>query len=127
MLAVGAAVLALSACGAEAHPYSDLGGEATRQDALPASLPEYASRDLDIESSRYVGDDDGTRLWLARGAEEGTVCLVIVSAAEEWFVACGGEAGPMTTGGVVGSYTVHADHHPIPDDAVEISANVYRR
>lgn len=52
------------------------------------------------------------------------MCLVSITdiGADDWQVACGGVAGPLT----MGSHVVHSDGYPTPDDAVAISANVYR-
>lgn len=99
-------------------------GDPTAQDALPADLPDHAYRDVYVDSSRYVGDDDGTQLWLVRGTERDSVCLVTVTDidADDWQIGCSGAAGPLT----MGSYVVHSDGYPTPDDAVPISENVYR-
>lgn len=124
LLATAVAALVLTACTAGGPPYADLAGEPTAQDALPADLPDHAYRDVDVDSSRYVGDDGGTQLWLVRGTERDSVCLVTVTDidADDWQIGCSGAAGPLTTG----SYVVHSDGYPTPDDAVPISENVYR-
>lgn len=61
-------------------------------------------------SIRYVGDDDGTQLWLARGTERDSVCLVRITNidADDWQIGCSGAAGPLT----MGSYVVHSDGYP---------------
>lgn len=124
LLATAAATLVLTACTAGSPPYADLAGDPTEQDALPNGLPAHAYGDIDVDSIRYVGDDEGTQLWLARGAERDSMCLVSITDidADDWVVACGGVAGPLT----IGSYVVHSDGYPTPDDAVAISENVYR-
>lgn len=124
LLATAAAALVLTACMMGFPSYADLAGDPTQQDALPDGLPDHAYGDIDVDSSRYVGDDDGTQLWLARGTERDSVCLVSITDidADDWQVACGGAAGPLTAG----SYVVHSDGYPTPDDAVPISENVYR-
>ncbi len=78
LLATAAAALVLTACTAGV-PYADLAGDPTEQDALPAGLPDHAYRDVDVDSSRYVGDDNGTQLWLVRGTERDSVCLLRIT------------------------------------------------
>jgi hypothetical protein len=124
LLATAAAALILTACQIGVPPYADLAGGPTEQDALPAGLPDHAYGDVDVDSIRYVGDDAGTQLWLARGTERDSVCLVRITNidSDDWQIGCSGTAGPLT----MGSYVVHSDGYPTPDDAVAISQNVYR-
>lgn len=78
-VATAAAALVLIGCTAGVPPYADLAGDPTQEDALPAGLPGHAYRDVDIDSSRYIGNDVGTQLWLARATERDSVCLIRIT------------------------------------------------
>jgi hypothetical protein len=69
--------------------FSDLGGKAGTLDALPESLPAYASSDLKVESVRYVGTARKIKFFLASGLNSG-VCLVAYKSESSWVGACGG-------------------------------------
>lgn len=121
-LAVSTLVLCAGCAGQQIH-YSDLDRAATSGDELPA-LDESAYASVDTSSSRYIGEHDGTSVWLAQGIEEDTVCLIADGGEQAWFVGCGG--GPQSKfGGMGGSFTVIADGVPAPTDATQLSENVY--
>jgi hypothetical protein len=62
-------------------------GKAGSLDALPQSLPAYASSDLKVESVRYVGTARKIKFFLARGRTSG-VCLVAYESESSWVGAC---------------------------------------
>ncbi|WP_062528983.1 hypothetical protein [Demequina rhizosphaerae] len=123
-LAAGAlAALLLAGCtGGGEDGYADLDREATDGDALPAAVLAEATS-LDASSSRYVGEDDGVALWIARDADPDVhLCLVAVPADEGWVVGCGDEV----FGRSVGTFALLPDGAEAPDRATPVSANVYR-
>ena len=98
--------------------YADLEGERDAADQLP-ELEEYAYDSLDASTSRFVGEHDGTSLWLAKGEEAAPVCLV-AQRGKDWIVGC----GDRTSGGP-GSFEIFPDGSLIPEDATKVSENVY--
>ncbi|WP_062312909.1 hypothetical protein [Demequina rhizosphaerae] len=123
-LAVAAlAALLLAGCtGGGEDGYADLDREAADGDALPAAVLAEATY-LDASSSRYVGEDDGVALWIARGADPDVhLCLVAVPEDEDWVVGCGYEV----FGRSVGTFALLPDGAEAPDHATPVSANVYR-
>jgi hypothetical protein len=115
-------MLAWSGCAA-AEGYSDLSREATAEDAWPTSLPGYAADNVEAGSSRLVGHDGSTALYLAASAEpSGGVCLLIYPEDDNWTVGCGANEVTVTGGG--GSYAVRGDGAP-DGDGDSISENVY--
>jgi hypothetical protein len=68
-----------------------LGREPTSKDALPAGFPAELHGDggLDRASTRYLGDFDGDRYWVARDAR-GQVCVVAqtVATPEQTVASC---------------------------------------
>lgn len=114
--------LTLSAC-ASGSEYSDLNRPATADDKWPSSLPEYASNSLDPESSRLVGHDGSTALYLATSTQpSGGVCLLIYPGDENWVVGCGMN-GVTVGGGGSPTYVVEGDGSPREGNA--ISENVF--
>ncbi|MET4781275.1 hypothetical protein [Glaciihabitans sp. UYNi722] len=84
------AIVGLTLVGCVSDPgYSDLDRKATSEDALPSTLPGYASDGMDVDSARLVGTYDGVELYLARGKVIG-VCLLTYGSDQSWLGACGG-------------------------------------
>lgn len=123
-LVAAAAAVMLTGCAASTG-LTDLDREATEADALP-ELPEYAYDDVEIDpdSTRYVGEHEGTQLWLTRTAANGA-CLLSYPDSEGWLVGCTDGGLPLTTSGPGGSFTVIADDATPPEGAVAISENVF--
>ena len=117
-----ASITLLSGCSTDLVGFSDLQGERESRDELP-ELTDYAYDDVDVSTSRYVGEHAGTSLWLARGLENSTVCLVADAGEDEWVVGCGG--GTVGVDGLAGKYQVVVDGVQAPEGAVKISENVY--
>ncbi|WP_062465538.1 hypothetical protein [Demequina maris] len=117
------AALLLAGCtGSGEDSYADLDREAADGDALPAAVLAEATY-LDASSSRYVGEDDGVALWLARGADPDVhLCLVAVPEDEDWVVGCGYEV----FGQSVGTFAVRPDGAEPPEGFTAVSENVYR-
>lgn len=104
------------------NEYADLQGDRETRDELP-QLADYAYDDLDVSSSRFVGEHDGTSLWLAQDLDNSTVCLVADAGDDEWIVGCGG--GSTNIGGIAGLFEVVPDSVPAPEGAMQVSENVY--
>jgi len=117
-----ATIFTLAAC-ATGPAYSDLDRVATTDDAWPVDLPAYSSDDLNPESSRLVGRDGTTALYLAVSTmPRGGVCLPVYPDNDKWVVGCGTD-GMSVNGGGDSSYTVHRDG--ADTDGTAISDNVY--
>lgn len=117
-----AVLLALSACGAGPQ-YSDLDREPTADDQWPSTLPEYAADNLDRESSRLVGHDGSTALYLATSIEQPSdaVCLLVFAGDDNWTVACGTDGTLVSLGDA--TYGIRSDGMDVGQKA--ISENVY--
>ena len=98
--------------------YADLEGERDAADHLP-ELEEYAYDSLDALTSRFVGEHNGTSLWLAKGEEANSACLV-AQRGDDWIIGCGGgmSGGP-------GSFEIYPDGAVVPEGATQVSENVY--
>lgn len=112
----------LAGCTGQAEGFSDLEGERTAADELPA-LADGAYEQVDAATSHYVGEHEGTSLWLARGLENSPVCIVAYAEEEAWQIGCGG--APATISGVTGTYEIVMDGAAAPAGAVKVSENVY--
>jgi len=120
-LAVASVVL-LAGCSAQQNAFTDLQGERGASDELP-QLADHAYDDLDVSSSRFVGEHEGTSLWLAQGLEDSSVCLVADPGDDDWVVGCGG--GGTKVVGRAGSFEIVPDGVPAPEGATQVSENVY--
>lgn len=130
VLAVGfVGVLGLAGCTAATEPperYSVFQRTPTAEDTVPAAV-EGGQTKIERKETRYIGEHDDKRLWIARGPSmEGIdVCLVVYPDSAPWFIGCGGPAGVTVSG------TDHDEYHLVPDgatppeDATVISENVY--
>lgn len=116
-------IFALSGCTTSVGEFSDLQTERESQDELP-TLEKYAYESVDPSTSRYVGEHDGTELWIAEGTEDSSACLIADAGADSWIVSCGGRSG-VETGGIAGHFMVLPDGAFAPDNATKISENVY--
>jgi hypothetical protein len=115
--------VALSGCAATGADYSDLSLDATPDDAWPSSLPAYASEHIDVASSRLVGRDGATSLYLVRSTEsQHDVCLLVYPNDNDWMVGCGQDGLSVDRGGS-STYVVRSDGSPRDGNA--ISDNVY--
>lgn len=119
-----AAACGLTGCVDTGPAFSVLDREAQEVDALPTDLPDYADDNLDPASSRFVGEHDGDRLYLAKG-EDSSVCLVIFPDDGEWVAGCSGDYAPFTVGSQALGYEVRPDSAPVPTGAERISENVF--
>ncbi|QLD11234.1 hypothetical protein [Microbacterium oleivorans] len=97
-------------------------------DELPAELPDYATEQIRLGSQRFVGEHEGTSLWLARGAGEEApgleVCLLAYPDETNWAFGCGG-ADQLELRSVAGSFTVVPDGQTPPAGLTAITPNVY--
>lgn len=94
-------------------------------DELPRGLPTHTTEGADEMTARHVGAYGDTSLWLMRGDEPATICLVAHVTDEVWISGCGGEQGPLTLSGDPGLFTVLPDGAPSPNSATQVSENVY--
>ncbi|MFJ6550452.1 hypothetical protein [Microbacterium sp. NPDC091676] len=118
-------VVALSGCTGVGATYAVLDREAGARDEVPADLPGYAWDDVDQATARFVGEDEGTSLWLARARDDTSACLLAYADEESWVLGCGGDGAPFSLGGVTGTFTVVPDGAPAPEGMTRVSENVY--
>lgn len=94
-------------------------------DRLPDDVPMDAFGTLLPDTTRFVGEDDGERLYLAKDADD-AVCLAIVGGDDDWWSGCTrGAAGVFSVEHPPRSYAVRPDGVPGPEGSRQISANVY--
>lgn len=117
-----ASIVLLSGCTAPQDAFTDLRGDRESRDELP-QLAEYAYDDVEVSTSRFVGEHDGTSLWLALGLEDSGICIVADAGEDSWVVGCGGET--IKIGGMAGTYEVLPDAATAPEGATKVSENVY--
>lgn len=115
----------MSACSSEPPGFADLEGDGPSQKDVPAVVVADLD-DAEAASYRWVGEHDGSDLWLGLGTPEERVCLVAYVDDDEWVHSCGvtGDGTPMTVSGY-GTFYVVRDGHDAPDGASAVSANVY--
>ncbi|MGH3691631.1 MAG: hypothetical protein ACRDT7_15885 [Microbacterium sp.] len=119
-------VTVLSACTAFGPNYGVLDREATSGDAVPDAVTEQDSGDVaDLSSARWVGEHSGSSIWLLRGVDQGSICVLAFPEGGEWGMACGGEGGPVEMSGPAGHFVTIPDDYPAPDGATRVSDNVY--
>jgi hypothetical protein len=119
--ALGLAAL-LSSC-ASAQPFAIFDREPQASDALPDAVSDEF---IDVDTARFVGDDDGTRLWLVRPSEhEDGICLVAYQSDEVWLSGCSDRGTRVGIGGEVGSYEVVQDGWPAPEGTEKVFDNVF--
>jgi len=118
----------LAGCAAAGSSFAVLERDPGPSDALPAGLPDYATDRILVGSQRFLGEHEGTSLWLARGADTETpgleVCLLAYPDDTNWALGCGG-AGQIELGGAAGSFTVVPDGQTPPGGLTAITPNVY--
>lgn len=76
------------------------------------------------DTIRFVADDDGDRLYLAKEADGG-VCLAIVRDAYDWWSGCGADGGQFQVEDPPRTYVVRPDGSSEPDGGRRISENVF--
>lgn len=117
--------LTLTGCVASSSGFEVLEREATAADALPSGLPDYSTDRLMATSSRFITEHDGNSLYLARSADDESVCLVIYASAEEWISGCGSTGREFGLGGPMGNYVVLPSAADAPDGVERLSDNLY--
>jgi hypothetical protein len=115
--------------------YAVLAEEATAEDELPIQPYDEAYESVIIESARYGGEAAGVKLWIAVGAENSSVCVIVVPESPSGtIVGCGGDAttGPgevQLTAGATGGPEVHVltDGEPQVDTTAweQVSENIW--
>ncbi|PRA80639.1 hypothetical protein [Microbacterium sp. MYb66] len=125
-LLLALSAIALSGCTASSASYAVLDRDAEPADTVPDGVIEQDSGDVaDLSSARFVGEHSGSSVWLLRGVEPSTVCVLAYLDESEWGMGCGGERGPVEMSGPAGHFTTVPDDYPTPDGATRISDNVY--
>lgn len=114
----------LAGCSSSGATYSALDRESEPADELPAVVAE-GNDDIAVDTARYVGEYDGTGLWIARAESPDTVCLILYPNDRDWVAGCGAEGGPIGVGGPSGDFIVTPDGAPAPDDSDRVTDNVY--
>ena len=118
------ALLQLTGC-TTGDVYSDLSREVTDDDAWPSDLPDYAARDLDVDSTRLVGHDGETYIYLLKSTEPvGGPCLLIYPDSKSWTVSCGGSG--LRAGNGTATYILRPDGAPAEGTAISENVSVLR-
>ncbi|WP_045264631.1 hypothetical protein [Microbacterium oxydans] len=126
VLTLALTAVGLSGCTAFAPSYGVLDRDAEPEDALPDAVAEQDSGDAaDLSSARLVGEHSGTSIWLLRGVEPGTVCVLAFPEDGVWGMGCGGNGAPVEMSGPAGHFVTVPDDYPTPDGATRVSDNVY--
>lgn len=125
LVAVSLISIALTGCTTGSAGYPIFDRAAQPEDTTPTSLPDYARDNIDLITTRYVGEHHGTQLWLGKGREAATVCLLAYPDDHDWVIGCGGEGQNEVYGVKVGRFVFQPDEHPAPEDSEAISDNVY--
>ena len=122
-LAIAAVALALAGC-ANAGGYTDL--ESTETRVLPDAVTEDALANFDLDSMRWVGEHEGTDVWLGWGSSAGEVCILFSADVDAWVTGCAGAGGQMTLSGRGPQrFVVVPVGQPAPEGFAAISNNVY--
>jgi hypothetical protein len=116
--------LAAAGCSSPTPGLADLDREPTTDHPLPAAVSEDGLADVDRDSIRWVGEHEGTDLWLAAGEDARDVCLVIYPDAADWLVACGGGLVQSTTSAGL-EFAVVPDGGTAPAGLEAVSRNVF--
>lgn len=120
---IAATLVTLTACVGQQGPFADLDTDREADDTLP-QLENHAYEHVDVASSRFVGEHEGTSLWLAHDVEGSGACLIADAGEGEWNVGCGGDTG-LTVDGMAGLFAVVPNNATAPEGATQISENVY--
>lgn len=78
---------------------------------------------MDLETVRWLGEHDGSRLWIGAGKRPHEVCLLVYESEVDAMVACGSDSDALVING--GDYTVVPDGVAPPAGSTAISENVY--
>ncbi|GAA1135464.1 hypothetical protein [Nesterenkonia lutea] len=119
------ALLGMSGCTGQAESYSDLTQAADGEKSVPDAIPDSARGNFDAESIRWIGEHEGSELWLGTAADSRGVCLLLYPDPERWVVGCTDGAVLSLNRGGAWDYHVRPDDHAPPSEAVQVSSNVY--
>jgi hypothetical protein len=119
-----AASFAAAGCSSPAPALSDLEGDRTTDHPVPAEVSDEALADLDPDTIRWVGEHEGTDLWLAAGKEDADACLLIHPDGTDWSAACGGGLLQSTTAAGL-RFAVVPDGGTAPAGFEAVSRNVF--
>lgn len=106
-----------------APTFADLIATDVSEKELPAELPDYALDGVDLDSVRWVGEHEGTDVWLAAPVEgsDYDACILAFPDAQDWTSGCGGGvSGPDQRW-----YAIVADGQEPPEGSIALSKNVY--
>lgn len=115
----------LSGCSGTTGGYAILDRPADSNDSVPSAVHDDEVDTMDLSTSRYVGENDGTQLWLGRGQDASTVCLLAYPNDESWVIGCAGPGRSTVDGSVAGRFVFQPDGYSTPEDSTAISDNVF--
>ncbi|MDQ0744148.1 hypothetical protein QFZ62_001456 [Clavibacter sp. B3I6] len=116
--------LAAAGCSSPAPALSDLEADRTTDHPVPAEVTDEALAVLDPDTIRWVGEHEGTDLWLAAGKEDLDACLLVYPDGTDWSVACGGGLLQSTTAAGL-TFAVVPDGGTAPAGFEAVSQNVF--
>ncbi|GAB3298105.1 hypothetical protein [Pseudoclavibacter terrae] len=108
---------------ASAPTFADLEAGGANEKDLPSELPDNALDGADLDSARWVGEHEGTDVWLAAPVEGSLydACILAFPDAQNWTSGCGGGvSGPDQRW-----YAIVPDGEAPPENSVALSENVY--
>ena len=118
LLAASAAVVALAGC-SSGPQYSDLAGEPISDRSI---YDELGAISLEGSDPRWVGEYEGTDLWVFDGRDERT-CVLINPEVGSWVVSCGETFAVSGVGGH--EFVLLPDGETYDRPVTAISKNVY--
>ncbi|MBO0595200.1 hypothetical protein I2485_09710 [Nesterenkonia sp. E16_7] len=119
------ALIGISGCSSPADQYSDLTEDRDSNKPLPDTIRGQAVDTLDPESTRWVGEHEGTELWLGVELEGAGTCLVVYPDDERWVTGCSSGNEVSLSNGDGWDYRVRPDSAELPEGAIQVSHNVF--
>lgn len=119
------ALVGATACSHQVDNYSDLSEDSDNEKPLPDTIREEASVSLDLDSARWVGEHEGTELWLGLEADDMGICLVVYPDDERWVSGCSTAGEVIVSNGDGWDYRAHPDNADLPEGAIQVSRNVF--
>lgn len=124
-IAAGIVAASLGSCAILGPSYSDLNSDTGSDVALPETVEGDAG--LNASTARFVGDHVGTQVWLSRGSDDDSVCIILAPLEGTPSVECGTAGNELSATSRPARFYVVPDGGEVPDDGdnTRLSNNVY--
>lgn len=127
LAAIAGSIVAFSlgGCSMFGPSYSDLEGDSESAVALPEEVK--SNGDLNADTAHFVGAHEGTQVWLSRGAEDDSVCIILAPVEGAASVACASAGSELSITSRPARFYVVPNGGQVPDDGdnERLSNNVY--